>query len=133
MRLIEIPEWGTVNLIEAVWLFSGLLAFACAALRAHPLVSDYRIANSIGEKDLNVIARGYMRREFIRLAQASIIIAIGAYGAHEPSALPGPARVSTTGLIITAGLISISFFVSLQSVLDWRDREKVNWILESRP
>lgn len=133
MRLIEIPQWGTMTLVEAIWLFSGLLAFACASLRIHPLVNDYHVASVSGEKDLHIIARGYMRREFIRITQASFIIAIGAYSALQPSVLPGPARVSVTGLIITAGLIAISFLVSLQSVLDWRDREEVKRLLEARP
>ncbi len=130
MTLIEIPQWGNTNLVEALWLLSGLVAFGCAGLRLHPLVIDYHLASASGANDLHVIARGYMRREVIRLVQATFVIAIGAYAAHEPSVIPGPAKVSITGLILTVALISISFLVALQSVFDWRDREEVKRLLE---
>lgn len=132
-HIIEIPSWGTLTLIEAIWLWSGLLALTFAGLRMSPLLDDYRLAGKTSERDLSVIARGYLRRELIRVAQACTIIAIGVYTALEPSSVPGPARTSVVGLVITAALILLSLLVSLQSYLDWRDREEVKWILEARP
>jgi hypothetical protein len=125
MRLIEIPSWGSANLLEIVWLASGVLALFIAGLRIRPLIRDFRIALATRERDLYVIARGYFRREVIRLSQAVAIISIGVYTAQEPQLLPGPARTSITGLVLTAVLLVISLLVSLQSVLDWRDREEV--------
>ena len=133
MTLIEIPQWSTVNLIELVWLCSGALALVFALARLRPLSTDYTNARASGEPDLVIIARGYLRREIIRVGQAASIIGIGLYAALEPPAIPGPARVSITGLVITAALISIALLVALQSYLDWRDREGVRWILRARP
>lgn len=130
MRFIEIPSWSTVTLIEALWLGSGLIAMSFALLRIRPLRDDVRNAIILGEHDLCVIAKGYFRRELIRIGQATCVIGIGIYAATEPSPVSGPARTTLTGLIITAVLILISGLVSLQSFLDWRDRENIKRILE---
>lgn len=127
--LIEIPQWHTFTIIEAIWLFSGLLALAISGFRLRPLLNDLAVARKTGERDLYVIARGYLRRELVRVGQALCIVGIGVYSASEPPAIPGPAVVSIVGLVITAVLLVISFLVSLQSYLDWRDREEVRKIL----
>lgn len=127
--LIEIPEWETVTLIEAIWMSSGMIALFLTALRMPPLVRDSRNARELHERDLYVIARGYLRRELIRMTQALCVISIGVYAAVEPSAVPGPARISIVGLVITGVLIAISLLVALQSYLDWRDREEVRRIV----
>lgn len=132
MRLIEIPQWGTLNLIEAIWLFSGLVALGFALLRIRSLWGDYMATKKIGQDDLCIIARGYLRREAIRIAQAITIIGIGIYAGLDPPAIPGPARTSITGLVLTAALILVSALVSIQSLLDWRDREEVRRILEDK-
>jgi hypothetical protein len=127
--IIEIPQWGTVTLIETVWLASGLVAFVFAALRMRPLLADYRLAVEAGEDDVCIIARGYLRRETIRVAQAVCVISIGLYAAVDAPVVPGPARVSIVGLVITGVLITISLLVALQSFLDWRDRNEIRRIL----
>ena len=130
MRLIEVPQWGNVTLIEAVWLCSGLLAFTLAILRLPLLWRDARAARRVREKDLYVLARGYLRRELVRIWQALTIIIIGFYASVQPPAIPGPARISVTGLILTGGLLALGLLVALQSFLDWRDRAEVKRILE---
>lgn len=132
MRLVEIPSWGPATLIELVWLGSGVLALLVAGLRLRPLLHDYFVAYETHERDLYVIARGYFRRELIRIGQAVAIIAVGLYTAQEPQVLPGPARTSITGLVLTAVLLVISLLVTFQSVLDWRDREEVRRLQEPR-
>jgi phosphate/sulfate permease len=131
--LIEIPDWGPVTIIEAVWLLAGVFAFTFASLRLRPLLRDYGGAKETHEQDLYVIARGYIRRELVRLMQALCILSIGFYSAVTPQASPGPTRISLVGFGITVMLIVIAFLVSFQSYLDWRDREEVRRILEVRP
>lgn len=127
--VITVPQWGTVTLIEAIWLASGLVAFALSLRRLPALLDDYRFAQMNQEDDLYVIARGYLRRELVRVLQAGAVISIGVYAAIQPSPVPGPAKITLVGLWLTATLISISVLVALQSYLDWRDREKVNRII----
>lgn len=129
MTLIEIPQWETINLIEAIWLGSGLLALSFAALRTPALLRDYRDALIANEPDICIIARGYLRREIIRIAQAICVVGIGTYAAQEPPLTPGPAQISVTGLVLTAVLILISLLVALQSFFDWRDRGDIRRIV----
>lgn len=125
MRLIEIPSWGPATLIEIIWLASGILALVAAGLRIRPLFGDFLFARASRERDLYVLARGYFRREVIRIGQGLAIASIGVYTVQQPSLIPGPARTTVTGLVLTAVLIVISLLVTVQSVLDWRDREEV--------
>lgn len=128
--LIEIPQWGDWTLIEAIWFGAGLLALCVASLRVRALWLDYRYARALGAEDLHLLARGYLRREVLRIAQAVIVVSIGLYAGLQPPAIPGPARVSTVGLIITAGLIAIALLVAVQSSLDWHDRKVIRRILK---
>jgi hypothetical protein len=130
MRLIEIPSWSNATLVELIWLFSGILAFTIASMRLVPLVRDLNLAKLIGEDDLCVIARGYLRRETVRMAQASCIIGIGIYSSITAPGVPGPARTTVVGLVITAALILISLLVAFQSYLDWSDRKEVQRIIK---
>lgn len=120
--VIEIPSWQTVTLIEALWLASGLMALAFASLRIHPLWVDYELTKRLDQEDLCIIARGYLRREVLRIVTGAAITIIGVYAVSTNSLVPGPARVSVAGLLITASLFLISLIVSLNSILDWRDR-----------
>lgn len=131
--MIEIPQWGNVTMVEAIWLTSGLLALAVSSLRLPALIRDLHYAQWLGDDDLCVIARGYRRREIVRILQAGAVIAIGVYAAAEPPVIPGPARITWVGLWLTATLISMSLLVALQSLLDWRDREKVKRIIARQP
>lgn len=133
--LIEIPQWSTVTLIELIWLLAGILAFSISAVRFRPLLLDYRYTQALGEDDLCIIARGYLRREAVRVAQALCIISIGVYSAIAPPAFQqatgaNAARVSLVGVVITGVLISISLLISVQSSLDWRDRNQVKRIIK---
>lgn len=132
MRFIEIPQWGNATIVELAWLASGLLALLFASLRLRPLSQDFHNARGSREHDLFIIARGYFRRELLRIVQAVAIISIGLYAAQEPPVVPGPARTTVTGLILTAVLIVVSLIISVQSILDWRDREEVKSLQEHR-
>jgi hypothetical protein len=132
VTLIEIPQWGSATLIEVIWLLSGLLAFVFTNLRLPSLWHDYRDTTEMHEEDLCLIARGYLRREAIRLLQSICIVSIGLYSVSQDPATPGAARVSIAGLILTAGLIMVSLLVAAQSYLDWRDREDVRRIITRR-
>lgn len=130
--LIEIPEWGSISLIEILWLASGMFALGVSSMRIMPLWSDYQLTKQLDHKDLCIIARGYLRREILRIVTALIITFIGVYTVVTYPAMPGPARVSVAGILITAGLFLISLIVSIQSILDWRDRAKTIEIVTLR-
>jgi len=130
--LIEIPEWGTINLIEVLWLASGLMALTFASLRIRPLWVDYELSKRVGDADLCIIARGYLRRETLRIVTALAITLIGVYSVLTDPAIPGPARVSVAGLLITVGLFVISLVVSINSILDWHDRVRTMEIVRRR-
>jgi hypothetical protein len=127
--IVEIPQWGNVTLIEAIWLLAGVVAFAFAALRMRPLLKDYQRAGEAGEADICIIAKGYLRRELIRMAQSLCVISVGLYAAAEAPAVPGSARISIVGLVVTGVLIAISALVAFQSFFDWRDRNEIRRIL----
>ena len=130
--LIDIPSWGRVTLIEILWLASGLMALTFASLRVKPLWVDYTITKHLDQQDLCIIAYGYLRREVLRIITASSITFIGIYVCVTTPVTPGPARVTVTGLILTACLFVISLIVSLNSVLDWRDRNNTIAIVTKR-
>jgi hypothetical protein len=120
--VIEIPQWGSATLIEILWLASGLMALSFSSLRIHALWVDYQLTMRLGHADLCIIARGYLRREVLRIVTALAITFIGVYSVLTDPLLPGPARISISGLLITASLFVISLIVSVNSVLDWHDR-----------
>lgn len=123
--LIEIPQWGTWTLIEALWLAAGVLALGVSSVRIRVLWWDYQDTRALGEDDLRLLARGYLRREIVRIATATDIIAIGLYVGLQAAPVPGPAYVTVGALVLTAGLIVVALLVSVQSILDWRDRRAI--------
>ena len=129
VTLIEIPQWGNVTLIEAIWLASGVLGMLVSLLRMSPLRRDYLNARAIGDQFLRVLARSYLRRESIRIAASGAIISIGVKVCWDPPPVPGPANVSIVGLWLTATLLAVALSFSVQSILDWRDRKELRRIL----
>lgn len=127
--LIEIPSWGDVTLIEAIWLGFGLMAVFFTLIHLGPLYDDWRVAKLTERPVLSKVAWGYVRREIIRLAQGICLTTIGIYAAVEPPAIPGPAVVSIVGLVLTGVLMALSFLISLQSMLDWRTRDEVQRLI----
>ncbi|MDF2751648.1 MAG: hypothetical protein K0S82_30 [Gaiellaceae bacterium] len=130
-QVYEIPSWGSWTLIEIIWLATGLIALMFSLARIRSLVWDYQDAVAVGEDDLRLIARAHLRREVIRIAQGVAIVGIGLYVGLQEQMVPGPARVTTGGLVLTAGLIWIAAGIALQSALDWRARSQVIDILRS--
>lgn len=127
--LIEIPAWGTLTLIEAIWLVSGLTAMIFAGSHIRPLYDDWALARDSGRPVLTAVAGGYLRREIVRLAQGVCLASIGVYAALEPPAIPGPAFVTPVGLVLTGVLLTVSLLVSVQSGWDWRTRHEVQRLI----
>jgi len=127
--MIEVPSWGPVTLIEAIWLLSGLLALFVTAFHLSPLYDDWITAKSTGRVVLEKTQWGYLRREVIRMLQGVCLTVIGVYAAAQPSPIPGPAYVTPVGLVLTGVLLALSFLVSAQSLLDWRMREQVDELI----
>lgn len=125
VTFIEIPSWGNATLIEAVWLLTGVAALGFTLAHLRQLRDDHSLASRTDRPVLRRIAFGYYRRELIRLVAGGIITAIGVYATVEPSAVPGPARVSLVGLFITAGFVAIAAANAVASWWDWHDREQI--------
>lgn len=122
----NVPQLGSVTLIEVVWLLAGVVALAFTAGHLRPLRDDYAVARRLGEPGIIVAARGNLRRELLRFSFGLTICAVGMFAAAQPPVVPGPARVSEVGLLITAGLLWLGWGTALMSWWDWRDREEMD-------
>lgn len=130
--LIEIPQWGDANLIEVVWLITGILMILVSLWALPKVIGDYFITQRIpGHYTVarTLLARGHVRREVIRFAQGGIVTFIGVYAVLQPPPVPGPALVSPFALVLTAGLILLGALTAVQSVLDSRQRAIAEQIL----
>lgn len=125
VTLIEIPSWGNVTLIEAMWLISGLVVLTVSSAYLRPLSLDWMAAAASRRDVLRVVAAGNLRREVLRLAQGLAIAGIGIYVATQPTAVPGPAVTTVTGLVLTGALIAIALLVAGGSISDWHARGEV--------
>lgn len=121
MTLIHVPAWGTVSIIEAVWLLSGVVAVVFTLLHLKPLWLDYVAARLVGEPVIVATAWSYFRREVIRFIQAAAILSVGVYAAVTE----GLPYVTPAALVFTVALFVISAAVSAQALLDWRTRKLI--------
>lgn len=128
--LIPVPQWGNISLIEAIWVAVGLVALAISTVSIPKVVADYVLSRHAPPSPLGdariLLARGHVRRELIRTAQAWVIILVGIVAALTPNPLTS---VTLTGLAVVTGLVSLAALVALQSLLDKFQREHAESIL----
>jgi hypothetical protein len=132
--LIEIPSWGSANLIEIIWTATGVGMIAVSVWALPRVIGDWIIGRRIPghySKARTLLARGHIRREIIRLAQGGIVLTIGIYAVVQPNPLPGPVVVSPFALVLTVGLLALGALTGLQSVLDSRQRTMAEHVLSS--
>lgn len=127
--LIQIPQWGRLTLLEGVWLGSGLMALGFSAAHLPQLTRDYIVSLQTGRRVLQIVAWGYVRRELFRFLQGACLTVIGAYAALLENPIPGPAKVSIVGLVLTSVLFLLAFLVSAQSFFDWRTRTETQRLI----
>lgn len=127
--VIEVPSWGNMTAIEAIWLASGLLAMFVTLLHIRLLYQDWRIMLATGRPLLIETSWAYLRRETIRLLQGLCLVVIGAYAAVEPQAIPGKPVVTLVGLVLTVVLLTMALLISVQSLLDWRTRQTLETLI----
>lgn len=124
--LIEVPSWGSVSLIEALWTLSGVVMIVVSAWALPVVVEDYVITKRVPgyySDARALIARGHVRREVIRLAQGGIVTVVGLFAIFTDPARPGPTLITPLGIVLTAGLIALALLTAFQSVLDRRQRD----------
>ena len=126
---INIPAWGDATLIELVWLSAGLATLAFTLGHLRDLIDDWQVARDTHRPVLSQLAFDYVRRELTRLANGLIILGVGVWAITEPPALPGPARTTVTGLVVTAALVGLAFTSAISSWWDWDSREKVQRLI----
>lgn len=126
--IIEIPGWGDVSIIEAIWDFIGAASAAIILYSLYPVYVDWRNASGI----LRPIAGGYFRREVIRLVQAIAVLGIGIYASLTPPAFHNHDYTTPTGIVLTFALFVIGVGIGLQSFLDKRLRSHLLGYLESQ-
>lgn len=124
--LIQIPAWGNANLVELIWLGSGLVTILYTASHLGELARDLKAARTSRRVGLSQVAWGYLRREIIRVVQGVCISVIGVYAVSQPPAIPKLGDfVTPAGLILTGVLFAQGLLVSGQSFLDWRTRRSI--------
>ncbi len=132
--LIEVPSWGTVTLVEALWTLAGVLMVAVSLWALPRVVGDYTLTRRVpGHYSLarTLLARGHVRREALRLVQGIIVVTIGAYATLATPPQPGPSYISPVGIVLTAGLILLAAITAVQSILDRRQRDQAERLIVS--
>lgn len=126
----KIPQWGNMNLAEAIWMLSGFLTLLVTSSHLLTLWGDW-VQQMVLEREIHSqVAWDNLRREILRFAQGSVPAGIGVYACLTPPPIPGPAVISTAGLLITIMFLTSSFITCLQSHLDWKGRDKVTRLIQ---
>ena len=129
--VIGVPAWGSVTIIEAIWLLTGISAMFFTAAHIRPLYDDWVAARLDGRPEIQLVAAGYLRREVIRFLQGVCLMSIGLYAAASEPAI-GKNVVTPVGLVLTMVLFLLAVLVSVQSWWDWRTRhELTNLVLST--
>ncbi len=123
----EIPAWGSVNLIDAIWTAIGILSMVNILWSISPVYQDWKNSTGI----LNHIAFGYFRREIIRLGQGIAVLSIGVYACIQ-TPIHNFNIITPAGIALTAGLVVIGVGIGLQSFLDKRLRLQLLHYLEEQ-
>ena len=129
VTLIEVPTWGTMNLVEFLWLLAGAGAMFFPAIHLRPLYRDWLAAQIANLPIIQLVAAGYLRREIIRLLQGVCITAIGVYASVSDS--PIGDMVTVTALVITGVFLSLAALVTVQSIWDWKTRGQVQHLIDA--
>lgn len=128
--LIPVPQLGNASLIEIIWFVVGVLALTFSAMSLPSVIGDLAVARAAKPSPVAearvLLARGHVRREVIRLAQATIILAIGGYSMVQPNLVQG---VTLMGLVLTTGLVLLAALVAVQSGLDRQQRKHAEQVL----
>lgn len=125
--LIEVPSWGTVSLIEALWTLSGVLMLAVSGWAFPKVLGDYVVTRRVPghySDARELLARGHVRREAIRIAQGVIVLGVGLFAVFTEPVTPGPVVTTPLGLVLTAGLFALALLTAAQSILDRRQRDQ---------
>ncbi len=129
--LLPVPQWGNVSLIEMVWTIVGTLALFATLWSLPKVTTDYILAKHATVGPLAearvLIARGMIRREVIRLAQALIILMIGLYADFQPNPYT---KITLVGLVLTGGLVALAVLVAVQSYMDKLQRDAAEHVLK---
>lgn len=128
--LVEIPQWGSITLIELIWLLSGVVAAGFTGSHLSALWKDYRAAKTTSNKVIMIMSRDYLRREVLRSLEAALILGLGGYAGVSDPPVPGPAFITIVGLVLTGVFLLIGTFVSIQSYWDWHSRKEIKEILK---
>lgn len=116
------------SIVEIAWTLLGLVGgtiawgnvrFSRRDIEALRVMNDRTIEM---HRAMMIIAYGHYRNDLFRLCKHCVIFFIGLAAMATPPQLRSQ-PVSTVGVIITAGLFTISILLVLASTLDRRQRE----------
>ena len=130
--LIEVPAWGSISLIEALWTATGLGMIVLSLWALPRVVEDWIITRRVPghySEARTLLARGHIRREAIRLVQGAIVTAVGLYASLVPG-VTDPVVVTPATLVLTAGLLSLGALSGLQTILDRRVRNAAEALID---
>lgn len=128
--LYEIPNIYNANVIELIWLLSGIVAMFFTLKHMRELFFDWNLEKSSNNKSLTKIAWGYCRREIIRFVQGLCITVIGIYSSITPPAFKGHDYISPIGIILTLVLVLLASLITTQSLMDWKTRNEVGELIK---
>lgn len=133
---IPVPQYGNASLIEIIWFAVGLIALLVSSISIPIVIGDYAVSKEVVRFTTDdvimaqarvLMARGQLRREIIRLAQAFIIFIIGVEAMLQPN--PVHHAVTLTGLFVTIGLVTLAILVVFQSGLDHLQRKHADELI----
>lgn len=123
VTLIQIPQWGTVTLLELIWTAIGGATVLFVLCMLNVVFDGFR-ATEKGTVE-RMAAGAYVRREIVRLAQGGLILGVGLYSDLQPPLVPGPGFVTPAGLILISSLYLLAILVVIQSFGDWHGRNEI--------
>lgn len=139
--VIQVPEWGDITLIEALWDLLGAIGLMVTVGRLASIQRDRKlfhggrintlVPDPTRRRAMLVLWRSLRRREAARVVQMSAIGVLGVWASLQPSLIK-PSVITPTGLIITGILFIVVLATIVQSINDSRAaREVTDLFIES--
>lgn len=119
--LLNVPTWGSATLFEMLWLVAGIIALVVGVgniVDAHRDLLSLPHAptkDSVRREMLEIVAKGNITDEALRLVIAAMIVTTGTIGVVTPN--PAGGRVTLTGLAVTMCLVAIAIVSAARGIV----------------
>lgn len=115
---------STASPIEIVWTSVALVGVLINCTAAVDAWRDLRALHALGLNGAReIVARGNIRRELLRIFKQGCFLFVGAYFMWLPPATPATAtRPNAGGIVLVVGLLLASISMDLGALIDRRER-----------